>query len=87
MKIGSLPPVNPVDGSAQQPKSNEGETTEADKVTLSKDADFVAEMRQRASSAPFRQDIVEEVKAQLAHGTFEPQTNLQRVVDGLLADL
>ena len=87
MKIGSLPPVNPVEGSASQPRSPDGGQEEADKVTLSQDASFVASMREKATPAPHRDDIVAEVKAQLANGTFEQNTDLDRVVDGLLAEL
>ena len=88
MKIGSLPPVNPVESSASQPRSSEGQpTAEEDKVTLSKDASFVSSMREKASESPLREDVVAAVKAELANGTFERNTNLERVVDGLLADL
>lgn len=87
MKIGSIPPVNHVDGSASQPKSPDGQQSEADKVTLSKDATFVASMREKAQPNPIREDVVAEVKAQLADGTFEDHIDLERVVDSLLAEL
>ena len=87
MKIGSLPPVNHVEGSASKPSNPEGQQGEADKVTLSKDASFVASMREKASPSPQREDVVAEVKAQLANGTFEQNIDLERVVDGLLAEL
>ncbi len=87
MKIGSLPPVTPVEGATQKPRSPQGETTEATKVTISEDAAFVEDMRKKTRPAPFRPDLVAEVKAQLRNGTFERNTDIDRVVDGLLADL
>ena len=87
MKIGSLPPASPVESSASQPRAAETDAVDATKVTLSKDASFVATMRDKASPQAFRPDIVAEVRAQLAAGTFEQHTDLERVVDGLLADL
>ena len=87
MKIGSLPPIAPVDSGGHHPRHPDGEPDEATRVTLSKDATFVAQLRDRASPAPFRQDMVAQVKAELANGTFEQNTNLDRVIDGLLADL
>lgn len=87
MKIGSLPPVNHVEGSASQPRSPDGQQAETDTVTLSQDASFVASMREKASPSPHREDVVAQVKAQLANGTFEQHTDLERVVDGLLSDL
>lgn len=87
MKIGSLPPVSPVEGSASQPRSADGQQAESDKVTLSKDASFVASMREKASPSQVRDDVVAAVKAELAAGTFEQNTDIARVIDGLLADL
>ncbi len=87
MKIGSLPPVNPVEGSASQARTPDGQASEQDKVTLSKDASFVASMREKASPGALREDVVRQVKSELANGTFEQNSDLERVIDGLLADL
>lgn len=88
MKIGSLPPIAPVEDGARKPHvPQDGSSSEATKVTLSEDAEFVEDMRKKSSKAPFRPDVVAEVQAQLRNGTFERNTDLDRVVDGLLADL
>lgn len=92
MKIGRLPPMPPHDGTGSSaPKTSAGEPVaeDATKVSLSKDAAFIADMRSRAHQAlpVVRDELVEKVKAELADGTFEENTDMQRVIDGLLADL
>ncbi len=86
MKIGSLPPVQHIEGPLRQ-RSSTGDSAPATKVSLSEDAAFVESMRQHAEPAPFRDDLVSEVRSQLADGTFEARTDLDKVVDGLLAGL
>ena len=91
MKIQSTPPIAPIEtattqsGGAQTQSS--GNDSPATRVSLSSDAGFVDEMREKAGPAPFRQDLVDEVKAQLASGTFEDSVDMDRVVDGLMAGL
>jgi len=92
MKIGRLPPMPRHDGtgpSAPKASGDDSVTEDATKVSLSKDAAFVADMRSRSERAQpsVRDDLVEKVKAELADGTFEANTDMQRVIDGLLADL
>ncbi|MEN0065226.1 MAG: flagellar biosynthesis anti-sigma factor FlgM [Myxococcota bacterium] len=92
MKIGRLPPMPAQDGtgtSAPRTANGESSADEATKVSLSKDAAFVADMRSKANRAvpKVRDDVVEKVKAELEAGTFEENTDMQKVVDGLLADL
>lgn len=91
MKIQSLPPIAPVDTpttSSGGPSADGGSArSPATKVSLSSDAGFVDSMREKASPAPFRQDLVNEVKAQLAAGTFDASVDMGRVVDGLMAGL
>ncbi|HHO51832.1 MAG TPA: flagellar biosynthesis anti-sigma factor FlgM [Deltaproteobacteria bacterium] len=87
MKIGSLPPIAPTEDAARKAHVPQEGASEATKVTLSEDAEFVEDMRKKAEPAPFRSDLVAEIQAQLRNGTFERNTDLDRVVDGLLADL
>jgi len=87
MKIGSLPPIGPVDGPAQQPRSSAREGQDATQVTLSRDASFVEDLRGQASEAPFRDDLVADARAQVESGSLSQNADLSRVVDGLLADL
>ncbi len=91
MKIQSTPPIAPVEtpttssgGAQPQAGANDSPAT---KVSLSSDAGFVDEMREKAGPAPFRQNLVDDVKAQLADGTFEDSVDMDRVVDGLMAGL
>jgi len=92
MKIGQLPPIPHSDGSsstASRKGSDEVPTENATKVSLSKDGAFIADMRSRAERARpvLRDDVVDRVKAELASGTFAENTDMERVVAGLLADL
>ncbi|MEM6928629.1 MAG: flagellar biosynthesis anti-sigma factor FlgM [Myxococcota bacterium] len=92
MKIGRLPPLPPNDGtgsSAPRTSNDEVVADEATKVTISKDAKFIAGMRGRAEqvTSPIREDLVEQVKAELADGTFEANSDLEKVVEGLLGEL
>jgi flagellar biosynthesis anti-sigma factor FlgM len=91
MKIQSMPPIAPVEtpttsagGASPQTSSPESPAT---RVSLSSDAGFVDALREKASPAPFRQDLVDQVKAQLADGSFESSVDMDRVVDGLMAGL
>lgn len=61
-------------GSASQP---------AAQVSRSAFARAIEDVRE----APVRRDLVAEVRAQLAAGTFEDSVSLDTVVDSLLADL
>jgi hypothetical protein len=91
MKIQSTPPIAPVEtppastGGPQQQAT--GDDSPATKVSLSSDAGFVDGLRVKATPAPFRQDLVDQVRAQLADGTFEQSVNMDRVVNGLMAGL
>jgi flagellar biosynthesis anti-sigma factor FlgM len=89
MKIQSLPPIAPVESQAPSTgrAAPEKAGDPATKVSLSKDAAFVDEMREKASPAPFRADLVAEIKAQVQAGTFEATVDPDRVVDGLMAGL
>ncbi len=91
MKIQSTPPIAPVEtpttSSGGPASEGAGADSPATKVSLSSDAGFVDQMRDKASPAPFREDVVEQVKAQLADGTFEASVDMDRVVGGLMAGL
>ncbi len=92
MKIGQVPPLPPRDDAGSStPRTSHDEPVadEATKVTISKNAAFIADMRRRAEQASpaVRDELVEQVRAELAQGTFESNTDVQRVIDGLLADL
>jgi hypothetical protein len=88
MKTNSLPPVTPpFEGRAGPVRSGADEPEPAARVTLSRDAAFVASLREKAGEPPFRPELIADVKQQLAAGTFEQQSDLDKVVDGLLADL
>ena len=89
MKIQSTTPVIPVAdaGSPSGRAATQSQDQPATKVSLSSDASFVEGMRDKASPAPFRDDLVQEVKAQLAAGTFEQSVDMDRTLDGLMAGL
>jgi anti-sigma28 factor (negative regulator of flagellin synthesis) len=89
MKIQSTSPIAPVGdpgasaGRQPSPEQDQGAT----KVSLSSDAAFVESMREQASPAPFRDDLVAEVREQLAAGTFEQSVDMERTLDSLMAGL
>ena len=59
-----------------------------DSVTLSGDVAFVERAREAAAKAPeVRPDVVADVKAQLAAGTFESNVDMDATVQSMLADL
>jgi len=91
MKIQSLPPIAPAESPTTSaggtPSQDGGADSPATRVSLSSDAGFVDELRDRASPTPFRQDLVDQVKAQLADGSFESSVDMDRVVDGVMAGL
>jgi anti-sigma28 factor (negative regulator of flagellin synthesis) len=91
MKIQSLPPIahadTPSASSGGPSADSTGKHSPATKVSLSSDAGFVDNLREKASPAPFRPDMVAEMKAQIAAGTFDDNVNMDRVVDGLMAGL
>ncbi len=92
MKITSTSPLTqPVPTTTGGRSAENGEAASrastVDKVSLSAHANFVAEMREQAGPPEFRQDVVDQVKAQLANGTFEASIDTGRMLDGLLGAL
>ncbi len=59
----------------------------ATQVDISQDASWIESLKGELSDTPeVRRDVVEEVKAQLADGSFEESVDLDSVLDGLLAE-
>jgi flagellar biosynthesis anti-sigma factor FlgM len=93
MKVNGSNSVRPIFSvakarpAAEQPQSA-GPGGATDKVQLSGDARWISELRAQARQVPgVREELVAEVKAQLADGTFESTVDMDAVLDGLLADL
>ncbi len=57
------------------------------KVSLSSDAMFVAELRDKIGTTELRTDLIAETKAEIANGTLETNVDMDQVIDGLLGDL
>jgi len=91
MKITSTSPLTQpaVSQGSRAGQSSEGSTkgSAVDRVSLSPHANFVAEMRDQAGPAEFRQEVVDQVKAQLADGSFEASVDIDSVIDGLMGAL
>lgn len=81
--VQALQSVKPAADKAGASSSSEGK----DKVTLSADAAFVQRARETAKQPEVRSDLVAEVKAQLASGTFEQSVDMDATASSLLADL
>ncbi len=89
MKVTRTTPVQALQ-SVKAPADKPGSSNSAegrDKVTLSADAAFVQRARDAAQSSDVRTDLVAEVKAQLANGTFEQSVDMDATVSSVLADL
>lgn len=89
MKITRTQHVAPVEPlKARQDRPPGGAPPPMDTVTLSPAAGFVDTARSAASvDPPFRSEVVADVKASLANGTFEQSVDIDGALDGLLADL
>jgi flagellar biosynthesis anti-sigma factor FlgM len=89
MKVSPTQAIGHVD--APKPRAERaaaGAPPPQDRVTLSPAAEFVEAARDAAAQdPPFRADVVADVKAQLAAGTFEQSVDFDAALDGLLADL
>lgn len=66
-----------------QPSTSEG----GDRVTLSSGAEFMQQIRDEARPPGIREDVVADVRAQIADGSFESGVNMDQLLDSLLSDL
>ncbi|MCB9672276.1 MAG: flagellar biosynthesis anti-sigma factor FlgM [Alphaproteobacteria bacterium] len=89
MKVSRTPPVQPVEAPKPRPeRASTDSSPPQDTVTFSSSTAFVQKARDAAAAGPdFRSDVVEEVKASLADGTFEQSVDMDAAMDALLADL
>lgn len=91
MKItgpGSIHEVYNTRGSAKQAQGDTQSTAApAAQVKVSQGASWIDSLRSEMGNTPqIREGVVDEVKAQLANGSFESSVDLESVLDGLLAD-
>jgi len=91
MKVDSTTPIQPVQAysgpSARQSAETATESGGAVKVNLSSDAEFVRGVREDASPSGIRDDLVADIRTQIANGTFESGIDMDRMLDSLMADL
>jgi flagellar biosynthesis anti-sigma factor FlgM len=90
MKISRSQHVQPVEPVKARPERAQtgSEAPPKDTVTLSSSAGFVETAREAAASGPtFRPEVVADVKAALADGSFESSLDMDAAMDSLLADL
>lgn len=92
MKIqstGSAPKVGTSqDGSPRKAKIGGMRSEPAAKVSMSPEGAFVTSLVEESKAdSGIRQSLVDEVKAQLADGTFEASIDMNTMLDSLLADL
>ncbi len=60
----------------------------ADTVSVSKEASWISSTQETAASFPaVRADVVSEIRAQLADGTFEQSVDMEAMIDSIVADL
>ena len=88
MKVTRTTPLQAVQP-AKPTKGRAAPTREParDSVTLSGDVAFVERARDATKPQGVRADLVAEVKAQLANGTFEQGVDMDETVQSMLADL
>ena len=91
MKVTGPGTIHEVYRPGRSSRKAQGETTSqgpAAQVDISKDASWIESLKAELSDTPeVRRDVVEEVKAQIADGSFEESVALESVLDGLLAEL
>ena len=87
MKVNSTTPIHPVHSHQPTGRESTQKGEDSDRVTLSADAEFVQSMREQARLSDPRQDVVSDVRAQIADGSFEGKVDMDRLLDSLLADL
>ncbi len=89
MKVTNTPPILP----AAATQRSRGKAKPAsgrpglDRVTLSPGAKAMKLVRSAERPGAVRQDIVDQVRTQLANGTFEQSIDWGRMAGGLLAEL
>ena len=71
----------------KSPKAAEQGEQDGAKVSLSSDAMFVAELRDKIGTTELRTDLIAETKAEIAIGTLETNVDRDQVIVGLLGDL
>lgn len=92
MKITGPGTINEVYKPGRSARKTSGEASSpasgpATQVNVSQDASWIESLKAELGNTPsVRQDTVDEVKAQLADGSFESSIDLDDVLDGLLAD-
>ena len=82
--IGYVPPST--DGGRQAPGQSSA-TPDGDRVTLSAGAEFMQTIRDEARPPGVREDVVADVRAQIADGSFESGVNMDQLLDSLMSDL
>ncbi len=92
MKITGPGTIHEVYSPRRSAKKAQGDTQGASsapaaQVEVSQDASWIEALKAELGETPeVRADVVDEVKAQLADGSFESSVDLDSVLDGLLAD-
>jgi len=91
MKITGPGTIHEVYNTRRSTKQAQGDTQSASapaaQVEVSQDASWIETLKAELGETPaVRTDVVDEVKAQLAEGSFESSVDLDAVLDGLLAD-
>ena len=92
MKINGTSPLQAVYGASRTARTAKTARTgsgPAAQINVSRDGAWISELRAsaRESIGTVRTDVVDQIRAQLADGSFESQVDLDQVVDGLLGDL
>lgn len=92
MKITGSTPLQGVYGATGTRRSASPTRTSsgpAAQVSISSDAAFVSELRAQARElqGTVRSDVVQQIRGQLADGSFEAGVDMDHVIDGLFGDL
>lgn len=91
MKIngtGAVGYVAPHTEGGRQAPAQQGTEPTGDRVTLSSGAEFMQQLKTDAQPpGGIREDVVSDMRAQIANGTFESGVNMDQMLDSLLSDL
>jgi hypothetical protein len=84
---GSIGAISPQMQGGRAATQQPGADGAGDKVTLSSEAEIMRTTQEDARPPGIRDDVVQDMRTQIANGTFESGVNMDEMLDSLLADM
>lgn len=86
MKVGSTKHTTPI-GKTTEGRSSERSEKSSGPKSAGPAVSTSATMSSTGGPEPVRAGLVDNVRSQIAQGTFEQNVDMEKVVDGIMADL